>query len=423
MLYDRWREVARKHRHEFALADAPAGRRWTFEQLANAGESFASEAGDLVFPRGQDAGFILSVLAGWRDRRVVCPLELNQPRPEVDTPPPWCAHLKLTSATTGSARLVAFSEDQLAADPAAIIATMGLRTEWPNLGVISLAHSYGFSNLVLPLLLHGIPLILESAPLPEMIRRAANQHSAITLAGVPALWRAWLDANALSNRVRLAISAGAPLPLSLEREAFGRHGLKIHNFYGSSECGGIAFDRTKTPREDPILAGTPLEGVHLQVADDGCLQVRSAGVASSYWPQSSPALAASVFHTTDLAEIHGGQVRLLGRAADVIHVAGRKVAPESIERVLLGHPLVKAALVLGINRDAPGREEAIGAVVSVDAGVRESELRAYLLERLPAWQAPREWRFVKELAGDGRGKISRASWRERWETLPRGAGE
>ena len=90
---------------------------------------------------------------------------------------------------------------------------MGLRADWPNLGVISLAHSYGFSNLVLPLLLHGIPLILAPAPLPEIIRRAAENEQSITLAAVPAMWRAWHEAGAIPQNVRLAISAGAPLPL------------------------------------------------------------------------------------------------------------------------------------------------------------------------------------------------------------------
>ena len=55
------------------------------------------------------------------------------------------------SATTGAARVIAFTAGQLAADVENIVATMGLRPNWPNLGVISMAHSYGFSNLVLPL--------------------------------------------------------------------------------------------------------------------------------------------------------------------------------------------------------------------------------------------------------------------------------
>ena len=88
------------------------------------------------------------------------------------------------------------------ADAENIVATMGLRADWPNLGVISMAHSYGFSNLVLPLLLHGIPLILAPAPLPEIIRRAAENEPAITLAAVPAMWRAWHEADAIPPGVR-----------------------------------------------------------------------------------------------------------------------------------------------------------------------------------------------------------------------------
>ena len=107
-------------------------------------------------------------------------------------PPP-----QITSATTGPARAVAFTGEQLAADVDNIVATMGLRPDWPNLGVISMAHSYGFSNLVLPLLLHGIPLVLVPAPLPEMVRDRRRRNSAITLAGVPAMWRAWHEAPAI----------------------------------------------------------------------------------------------------------------------------------------------------------------------------------------------------------------------------------
>src|SRR5206468_4690574 len=142
------------------------------------------------------------------------------------TPPPFvqvpagCVHLKTTSATTGEPRFIAFTAGQLMADAENIVATMGLRREWPNLGVISLAHSYGFSNLVTPLLLHGIPLLLCDSPLPEAVRRAALSAEAITLPAVPALWRAWHEAGAIAANVRLAISAGAPLPLPLERSVF-----------------------------------------------------------------------------------------------------------------------------------------------------------------------------------------------------------
>jgi acyl-CoA synthetase (AMP-forming)/AMP-acid ligase II len=299
----------------------------------------------------------------------------------------------------------------LPADADNIVASMGLRADRPNLGVISLAHSYGFSNLVTPLLLHGIPLILGPSVLPEAIRLAAADEKCLTLAAVPAIWRSWHEARAIPPNVRLAISAGAPLPWPLEREIFASWGLKIHNFYGASECGGIAYDASETPREDGALAGTPLCGVNLSLNGDGCLRVQSRAVGQTCWPQADEALAGGSFQTTDVAELRDGLVFLRGRLSDQIHVAGRKFWPETVERALLAHPRVRECLVLGAPSGQAERTETILAVVAASA--TESELKEFLQETLPAWQVPREWRFVASLSAGPRGKISRAEWRRR----------
>ena len=298
------------------------------------------------------------------------------------------------------------------ADAENIVATMGLRADWPNLGVISMAHSYGFSNLVLPLLLHGIPLILAPAPLPEIIRRAAENESGITLPAVPAMWRAWQTAAAIPPNVRLAISAGAPLPVNLEQEVFKACGVKIHNFLGSSECGGIAYDASETPRTDDAFVGSPMQNVNLSLNDAGCLVVRSRAVAETYWPEKSDSLGDGIFQTSDLAELKNEWVFLRGRLGDQINVAGRKVSPETIESALLTHPQVRECLVFGVpSRDAE-RTEIIVAVVA--SGATESELKTFLLQTLPAWQVPREWHFVDSLSTNARGKISRAEWRKQF---------
>src|ERR1051325_9223658 len=176
MLYDRWRQIARACPEEIALRDLASGRHWTFRALASAAEQPAATAERIAFPRGISADFILAVLQAWRAGKIVCPLETDQAAPVVTREvPPDIVHLKTTSATTGDPRMVAFTAEQLLADADQIIATMGLRADWPNLGVISLAHSYGFSNLVLPLLLHGVPLTLAESALPESVRRAAME--------------------------------------------------------------------------------------------------------------------------------------------------------------------------------------------------------------------------------------------------------
>ena len=174
MLYECWRKISVERRDVIALRDFTSGQCWTFGELFLAGEKQKTDATDMAFPQGHSTGFVFDLLAAWRENKMVCPLETGQSPPGISAPPKNCVHLKSTSATGGIARFVAFTEDQLMADPENIVTTMGLRADWPNLGVISLAHSYGFSNLVLPLLLHGIPLILAPAPLPEIIRRAAE---------------------------------------------------------------------------------------------------------------------------------------------------------------------------------------------------------------------------------------------------------
>ncbi len=424
MFYQRWREIARSRSDQIALRELGTGLQWTFRELAAAAEAGAPDPQPVAFPQGTSAAFILAVLRAWRSSQVVCPLEPGQAAPDLRGGlPAGTVHVKTTSATMGAPRLVAFTGPQLMADAKNIVATMGLRPDWPNLGVISLAHSYGFSNLVSPLLCHGIPLILVEATLPEAVRRAAATERALTLPAVPALWRTWHEANAIPPNVRLAISAGAPLPLALEQNVFALQGLKIHNFYGSSECGGIAFDATAGPRLDGSCVGAPLRGVQVSVAPDGCLEVRGPAVAQTYWPEPSPDLHDAVFHASDLAEIAFGRVYLRGRAGDQINVAGRKVSPETIEGVLATHPHVRECLAFGVPGAQEERGETIVACLAVRAEVTGDDLRQFLLAKLPAWQVPREWWFVQSLTTNGRGKLSRAEWRKRYleraEATPR----
>lgn len=367
MLYERWRQVAQERKGEFALRDLSSGQEWGFAELARLTECPLGDKAPVVHPQGHSAEFILSVLRAWRWNRVVCPLEPDQGPPPVPVPPRPGCHLKTTSATTGTPRVIVFTAEQLAADAANIVATMGLRPDWPNLGAISMAHSYGFSNLVLPLLLHGIPLILVPAPLPEAVRTAAEGESALTLAAVPALWRAWHEANAIPRNVRLAISAGAPLPASLERTIFDAAGLKVHNFYGSSECGGISYDASNSPRADDAFVGTPMRNVELTLNEQGCLQVRSRAVGQTYWTEAQPSLGKGCFQTSDLAELTDGQVYLRGRLSDQINVAGRKVSPAAIERSLREHEAVMECVVFGVPSHDSDRTDLIVACVAAKA--------------------------------------------------------
>jgi acyl-CoA synthetase (AMP-forming)/AMP-acid ligase II len=414
MLYDRWRQIAHERGGQLALRDLASNREWTFSELARLAQSAPALQAPAIYPHGHSAEFILAVLQAWRDHTALSLFEPDQKSPPIPPPPPPCCHLKTPSATTGAVRAVAFTAGQLAADAENIVATMGLRPDWPNLGVISMAHSYGFSNLVTPLLLHGIPLIIVPLPLPEAIRRAAEAEPDVTLAGVPALWRAWHEAGAIPRNVRLAISAGAPLQAGLERAVFEATGLKIHNFYGASECGGICYDATTTPRTDDACVGAPMRNVDLTLNEDNCLQVRGRAVGQTYWPDSQETLRAGCFQTSDLADINGGLVYLRGRLSDQINVAGRKVSPATIERVLAEHAAVRECLVFGVPSQDAERTDLIVACVVSRGAKNAAKLKQFLLQRIPGWQVPREWWFVDSLAENDRGKVSRAEWRTRF---------
>src|SRR6266700_2433455 len=144
MLYERWREVAGVRQDELALYDAGSDRRWTFGQLALQTEAVPLSSQSLAFPQGTTAEFVFTVLRAWRAGEVVVPLEAEQNPPAFTVLPPGIVHVKTTSATTGAARAILFTASQLMADAANIVQTMGPRADWPNLGLISLAHSYGF---------------------------------------------------------------------------------------------------------------------------------------------------------------------------------------------------------------------------------------------------------------------------------------
>jgi long-chain acyl-CoA synthetase len=84
------------------------------------------------------------------------------------------------------------------------------------------------------------------------------------------------------------------------------------------------------------------------------------------------------------------------------------VSPETIERALLAHPQVRECLVFGMPSRDVERMEIIVAIIAASIG--EPVLKQFLLEKLPAWQVPREWHFVDSLSTNVRGKISRVEW-------------
>jgi long-chain acyl-CoA synthetase len=392
MPYQRWLETSRRYAAHPAIFGGECVV--TFADLA-AAVSKAPRASSPVVARSGSLDFFVEILRAWRDGQPVMLVERDTAEPVLASPPPVGTRLiKHTPGGAGVSRGIFFSGSQVIADGDRLTAAMALTPAVPNLAVISLSHSYGFSNIVLPLILHGVPLHLAGVPFPRAIEEIFNQHPSLVVPAVPPMWRAWQRAGILAGApISLALSAGAPLTLALEEEVFATAGLKIRTFYGASECGGISLDTTATPRTTASGVGTPLPGVVVTTAPDGRLLVASSSVGSGYDAPSAEDLLADGQHLTrDLGFLDAsGSVHLTGSLGSAINVAGRKVSPAKIEAALFATGLVSRAKVSGIASQDPERCQEISAAVSLLETTTLSHLKAAVCKHLLSWELPRHW--------------------------------
>jgi long-chain acyl-CoA synthetase len=339
----------------------------------------------------------------------MCESEWTQERP---------ALLKLTSGTTAAPRAIRFRSEQLLADCRQICQTMGLTDDDVNFAVIPLSHSYGFSNLVTPLLVFGIPLVLSRDRMPRAVLDDLARTGATVFPGMPIFYQAFCELEKAPPlpKLRLCISAGAPLPLEIAHKFRDKFGHSIHSFYGSSECGGICYDREASLLE-PGFVGTPMEGVRLDVIEPNSpatrIRVRTEAAGDDYFPDPEPEkLGRGYFVPDDLLSRTESGYRIVGRISDVINVAGKKVNPAEVEAELLHFSGVRAAVVFG--RGSTLRNEEVAACVVAGPGVRETDLLDFCRGRLSGWQVPKRIFFVKEIPVNERGKVSRRELAQRF---------
>ncbi len=321
------------------------------------------------------------------------------------------ALLKLTSGTTAAPRAIRFRSGQLLADAVQICDTMGISDADLNFAVIPLSHSYGFSNLVTPLLVRGVPLAISTDRLPRAVLNDLARTEATVFPGMPLFYQAFSEMPEAPPlpKLRLCISAGAPLPRNIARSFQEKIGRAIHSFYGASECGGICYDRETTDEREGFV-GPPMQGVELRPNDSGAratqVEVRSAAVGDGYFPEADATkLSNGVFRPDDLVEISESGLRLVGRLSDVINVAGKKVNPAEVEAHLLAYPGVREAVVFG--RSSSLRNEEVTACVVAEEGTEETALLEFCRQRLSGWQVPKRIFLVTALPANERGKISR----------------
>lgn len=315
--------------------------------------------------------------------------------------------IKTTSGSTGAPKGIVASTANLFADCLNICRTIDIRADDVNFGAIPFSHSYGFSNLVTPLLAQGTAVVISNDYLPQSIVALCNRHRCTVVPLIPMVFEhLTAAADGHFDTVRTFLSAGAPLSPATSRRFRERFGVDIHSFYGCSECGGIAYDRRGGAVERGTV-GSAMDGVSLSIANDR-LAVRSEAVTLGYLHDAATFVPFDTFTTDDLAHIDaGGEVSLTGRASELINTAGKKVNPREVEQVILQMDGVRQAKVYGTPAGARGEVVAVAIVASPD--VTRDEVREFCRARLSPHKVPRIVKLIDAIPVDERGKVRRSA--------------
>ena len=461
-ILEAWEETREKHRQRAAILDAQGRTARTFSEIEERAEHFAAELkaiepGKVVAIQiGNHPDWASLFLACLRRKLVVLPLERTMSEEQKQSAFEIChvvaaavsggrdvqilpseraaatrdatasdwgndrpSLLKLTSGTTAAPRAIRFRSEQLLADCENICETMGISQRDLNFGVIPISHSYGFSNLLTPLIVRGVSLVLSNDRIPRAIIDGLEATRATVFPGMPVFYQSFceMEEAPFLPDLGLCISAGAPLAPETAQAFCGKFGREIHSFYGASECGGICYVREAQPV--PGFVGMAMSGVVIEQVDPAnpvsLIRVRSRAVAAGYFPEpDEEKLGGGIFVPDDLLEKTRGGYRIVGRSSDLINVAGKKVHPAEIEAEILRCEGVRAAIVFG--RESERRNEEIAACV-VAKGLSERELLAHCRARLSSWQVPRRIYFVEAIPVNERGKTSRRELARRYPVV------
>jgi acyl-coenzyme A synthetase/AMP-(fatty) acid ligase len=248
---------------------------------------------------------------------------------------------------------------------------------------------------------------------PRAVLADLARTGATVFPGTPVFYQAFCDIGDVFSlpKLRLCISAGAPLSSTVPKKFFEKFRQPIHSFYGASECGGICYDRDATTFEDGLV-GQSMLGVQLELIDPketaSQIRVRSAAVSDGYFPEADERkLGNGVFVPDDLLARHNSALKIVGRVSDVINVAGKKVNPAEVEAYLLRFKGVRQAVVFGRPTGAGLRNEEVAACVLASPDVTERDLLRFCRTALSGWQVPKRIFVVDIIPTNERGKISR----------------
>jgi fatty-acyl-CoA synthase len=357
--------------------------------------------------------------------------------PEVDERS--AAAMCYTSGTTGQPKGVVYSHRSMHLHSMAVCmqGIIGASDSDRMLPVVPMFHAnaWGFPYAAV---LSGASLIMPDRFLqPEPLVRLIEAERPTIAGAVPTIWNALLQhvrvhGGDLSS-LRVVPCGGSAVPHSLIEAYEKELGVTILQAWGMTETspiGSVAHPPAGVPEEQAWkyrdTAGRLVCQIEHRLVGEGgvvlpCdgeavgeVQVRGPWVTGSYYKDDDPAK----FHdgwlrTGDVGKIDPlGYVTLTDRAKDVIKSGGEWISSMELENILMAHPAVSEAAVIGVTDEKWGERPLAAVVLAPGASASADDLRAFLAERVPRWQLPERWSFIDEVPKTSVGKFAKTRMRE-----------
>ena len=261
----------------------------------------------------------------------------------------------------------------------------------------------------------------------DRILDVLESGEATVFMGVPTFYNRLLATGRCGQLpIRLLTSGSAPLPARVWHEIRQRFGQEVLERYGMTEV-GIVLSNPYEGLRVPGSVGKPVGQTRVRVVDEddqdcavgevGQVLIAGPSVFRGYLNRpraTETALRGGWMHTGDLGLIdERGYVHLRGRSGDLILVGGFNVYPPEVEAVLLDHPAVDQAIVIGVPDDDLGERVVVAVILNEDIPV--ASLREFAASRLTAYKVPTEIRRVDAYPRNAMGKVQRAVMRQDWD--------
>ena len=278
--------------------------------------------------------------------------------------------------------------------------------------------------------LYGVEIVTDGQSWDPLTLQAAldaiRRHRVTVFPGVATMFHRILDSPALAAAdlasLRLCVSGAAPLAWDLAAAWRARTGVRILRGYGMTELFRPISYLADDPTEIREAVGRPVPGVALRLVDEdgrevapgevGELWIRTPAAMDGYLgapAETREVLQDGWFATGDLARLTPeGFVVIVGRKRERILRGGYSVFPAEVEAVLLAHPAVAEAAVVGVPHAELGEEVAAFVAFRPEATCGAAELVAHCRERLAGFKCPRQVTILPALPRSAAGKILKA---------------